>query len=104
MLKLRICGELRSAVGVVRAIHRAPCVAVQPRSVAAECNQISERELVVVEVAHGGDITPSLTVGLLPRCHNGIFPCFFGGFLSRLFSSNASARISLGLVWAGSIT
>jgi hypothetical protein len=30
--------------------------------------------------------------------HNGIFPCFFGGFVSRLFSSTASARMSLGRV------
>jgi len=36
--------------------------------------------------------------------HNGIFPCFFGGLVSRLFSRSASARMSFGLVWAGSIT
>src|SRR5579883_101524 len=36
--------------------------------------------------------------------HNGIFPCFLGGFLSTLFSSIFRARMSAGRVWAGSIT
>ena len=36
--------------------------------------------------------------------HSGMFPCFFGGFLSRLVSSSASALISRGRVRRGSIT
>lgn len=36
--------------------------------------------------------------------HSGIFPCFFGGFLSRLPSSISSAAINLRLVWCGRIT
>ena len=36
--------------------------------------------------------------------HSGIFPCFLGGFLSRLFSSAASAVINLSRVSLGSIT
>ena len=35
---------------------------------------------------------------------DGILPCFFGGFVSRLFQAATSARISFGRVWAGSIT
>ena len=33
-----------------------------------------------------------------------MFPCFFGGFLSRLVSRPASAAISLARVWRGRIT
>ena len=36
--------------------------------------------------------------------HSGMFPCFFGGFLSRFVSSAESARISLARVWRGRIT
>ena len=36
--------------------------------------------------------------------HNGMFPCFFGGFRSRFVSSPASAAISLARVWRGRIT
>ena len=36
--------------------------------------------------------------------HNGIFPCFFAGFVSRLFCSISSALISRGRVSCGSIT
>lgn len=44
---------------------------------------------------------------LVLRClihYNGIFPCFFGGFSSRLFCSISSAEISRGRVSRGSIT
>ena len=36
--------------------------------------------------------------------YSGMFPCFFGGFESRLFSNNDSALINFGRVWEGSIT
>ena len=36
--------------------------------------------------------------------YNGIFPCFFRGLLSTLFSSMANALISFRLVSLGSIT
>src|SRR5437764_1081718 len=35
--------------------------------------------------------------------YNGIFECFLGGFVSRLFLSISSAVISLGRVYLGSI-
>src|SRR5207248_7435528 len=45
-------------------------------------------------------------VGLpdLPDLQSGIFPCFFGGFLSRLFSRLRSAVISLRRVSRGWMT
>ena len=36
--------------------------------------------------------------------HSGMFPCFLRGFVSRLFSRERKAVISLARVWAGSIT
>ncbi len=38
------------------------------------------------------------------RNYNGMFPCFFGGFVSRLFCNISSAAISFGRVSCGSIT
>jgi len=35
--------------------------------------------------------------------YNGIFPCFFGGFVSRLFLNISSALISRGRVSLGSM-
>ena len=43
--------------------------------------------------------TPAVRYG-----YNGIFPCFFRGMLSTLFSSMRSARITRGRVSCGSIT
>ena len=39
-----------------------------------------------------------------PLAHNGMFPCFFGGFASFLFSSMASASTIRGRVSSGMIT
>jgi hypothetical protein len=36
--------------------------------------------------------------------YSGIFPCFLGGLVSRLFSSSDKARMSFGRVSEGSIT
>jgi len=36
--------------------------------------------------------------------YNGIFPCFFRGFLSTFVFSISSARINFALVWEASIT
>lgn len=41
--------------------------------------------------------------GSCPVYYNGIFPCFFGGLLSRLVASMFSARMIRGRVWAGSM-
>ncbi len=38
------------------------------------------------------------------RAYSGMFPCFFGGFFSRLVSSPASAAISFARVCLGRIT
>jgi hypothetical protein len=46
----------------------------------------------------------ALTAGKMPAlpaahvAHSGILPCFFGGFVSRLFSNSESARINLARV------
>src|ERR1051325_1252815 len=38
------------------------------------------------------------------RFHSGMFPCFFGGFMSHCFPITRGARISFERVCAGSIT
>src|ERR1041385_558985 len=47
---------------------------------------------------------PSFRLSVFPPPYNGIFPCFFGGFLSRLVRSIRSASMSRGRVSRGSIT
>ena len=39
-----------------------------------------------------------------PRAHRGMFPCFFGGFLSRLPRAISSPATIFLRVWRGSIT
>ena len=38
-----------------------------------------------------------------PNCHNGIFPCFFRGTLTLLFSRSPNAWMSFSLVSDGSM-
>jgi hypothetical protein len=51
---------------------------------------VCERLTPVIWTGGAADLTPSAGV-CCELSHNGIFPCFFGGFLSRLVSSIASA-------------
>jgi hypothetical protein len=44
------------------------------------------------------------TIFMMARIHSGMLPCFLRGLLSRLFSRERSAVISLARVSAGSIT
>ncbi len=50
------------------------------------------------------DTIIALAKSSLATAQRGMFPCFFGGFESRLFESISSALISLGRVRRGSIT
>ena len=53
----------------------------------------------------GHEFPPSLLSALLlPKSYNGMLPCFFGGFVSRLFRSISNASMSRGRVSWGSIT
>ena len=41
---------------------------------------------------------------ILGRAHSGMFPCFFGGSVSRLFRSARSARVTFMRVFDGLMT
>src|ERR1700682_5672256 len=49
--KSRIRGDARCSVTVVFAIHRSALIAAQPCTVSTKCDQISQREFVVIEVS-----------------------------------------------------
>jgi hypothetical protein len=43
----------RCSVNILFAIHRAAWVAMQPRAITAKCDEVGQRELIVVKVSHG---------------------------------------------------
>src|SRR6202008_919967 len=55
-------------------------------------------------VANHGTVETLKLCHLETCVHNGMFPCFFGGFLSRFVSSMASAWISFFRVSRGWVT
>ena len=50
--KTWLAGDARRSVNILLAIHRSPLITVQPRTITAKCDEVSQRKLVIVKVSH----------------------------------------------------